>query len=371
MPPRPLAPRGPRKCTPKVCPQESDGNETHGGIGYQYGEAVEGAMGGLTEIFLREQLAGRRQKLESALAAGRETATLSRLLREVDAALERMEAGTYGLCEACHEPIEKERLLADPLVCYCLDHLTPDQQRALERDLELASLIQRELLPRRELSYDGWQIAYHYQPLGPVSGDYCDVVIPEDPSQGLFFALGDASGKGVAASMLMAQLHAIFRTLLASGLPLRELVSRASRLFCESTSPGSYATLVCGRAGRSAKLEICNAGHTPAVWVRNGQATKLEATGVPLGMFSSVDYPTQTIQLSRGDTLFLYTDGLTETHSAGGEEYGEERLMKVLERSASLTPQAILQACIQDAQQFGAGAPASDDLAMMAIRRVE
>jgi sigma-B regulation protein RsbU (phosphoserine phosphatase) len=128
---------------------------------------------------------------------------------------------------------------------------------------------------------------------------------------------------------------------------------------------------VCGRAGRSSALEICNAGHTPAVWVRNGQPTKLEATGVPLGLFSSVDYPTQSIELARGDTLFLYTDGLTETHSARGEEYGEDRLMKVLESSASLSPKAILQACIEDAQQFRADEPASDDLAMMAIRRVE
>jgi phosphoserine phosphatase RsbU/P len=241
-----------------------------------------------------------------------------------------METGTYGICEECQEPVEKDRLLADPLVRYCLDHLTQSQRRALEQDLELASQLQRELLPKKNLSLDGWEVSYHYEPLGMVSGDYCDVVIHENESKGLFFALGDASGKGFAASMLMAQLHAILRTLIATGLPVQALVERAGRVFCESTMSSLFATLICGRAGASGEIEICNAGHCPALLVQAGKVTRLEATGVPLGLFCTGTYPPQRARLAPGDSLFLYTDGLSEARSSNNEEYGEDRLAEVL-----------------------------------------
>jgi len=107
-----------------------------------------------------------------------------------------MTNGAYGLCHRCHEPIEQDRLLADPLLCYCLDHLSRSQLDALQRDLELASQVQPNLLPQMNLCTSGWETSYHHAPLGTVSGDYCDLI----PSDGqLFFALGDVSGKGVTA----------------------------------------------------------------------------------------------------------------------------------------------------------------------------
>lgn len=114
---------------------------------------------------------------------------------------------------------------------------------------------------------------------------------------------------------------------------------------------------------------MCNAGHMPAVWLHNGQVTTLKAASVPLGMFSSVEYASQSVRLAGGDTLFLYTDGLTETRSKGGEEYGEERLVKVLERAGSLAPEALIKACVEDVQRFRADGPGEDDLSLMAIRR--
>jgi sigma-B regulation protein RsbU (phosphoserine phosphatase) len=154
----------------------------------------------ITELFLRDQLLARRRRLESAPRPAELQDGIVQLLKEVDAALARMEAGTYGLCEACHEPLEKDRLLADPLVRLCVDHLTPNQRRALEQDLELASQLQRGLLPEANLTFGGWATSYHYRPLGLVSGDYCDLVVRENGSKNLFFALGDVAGKGVAAS---------------------------------------------------------------------------------------------------------------------------------------------------------------------------
>jgi sigma-B regulation protein RsbU (phosphoserine phosphatase) len=323
----------------------------------------------VTGTYLREQLLTRRQKLESALSVSKGSTSLLGLLKEVDAALERMEAGTYGICESCREPVEKERLIADPLVRYCLDHLSADEQRALERDLELAAKIQRELLPQRDLHFGGWETSYHYQPLGLVSGDYCDLIIHEDSSRVLYFALGDASGKGVAASMLMAHLHAIFRTLIASGLPLQELMERGGRVFCESMTSGLFATLVCGRASTTGEVELCNAGHCPALVVREEAVIRLEATGVPLGMFRKGEYATHQVRLAPNETLFLYSDGVSEARSLAGEEYGEARLLNLLASRRGLPPAALIRACIEDLSVFRAGATLSDDLTLMAIRR--
>lgn len=328
-------------------------------------------MADVTDSFLRDQLLSRRNKIESTISvlSHSEAKSLTQLLGEVDSALERMEVGTYGICETCHDTIEKDRLIADPLIRYCLDHLTSAQRRALEQDLELAAGIQRELLPKQDFRYDGWETSHHYQPLGPVSGDYCDIAIPEVEAGNLFFLLGDASGKGIAASMLMTHLHAIFRTLISSGLPLPQMVGRAGRVFCETTMSNLFATLVCGKATRSGEVEICNAGHCPALVIRQGGLTRLESTGVPLGLFCEVEYSVEKAHVAPGETLFLYTDGVSEARSVKQEEYGEGRLAQVLSRCHSLPPRELIHACLEDLAAFRSGAPLTDDLTMLAIRR--
>jgi len=136
-------------------------------------------MATLEIAFLHNQLEDRKRRLEAAIAVAPPNAGLAGLLREVDSALERMAKGSYGLCQECHEPVEQDRLLADPLVRYCLDHLTLPERDALQRDLDLASEVQRNLLPQAGLRAGGWETSYHYAPVGPVSGDYCDL-IPSD-----------------------------------------------------------------------------------------------------------------------------------------------------------------------------------------------
>ena len=319
--------------------------------------------------FLRTQLRQRRQKLEAALADSTQNAALAQLLQEVDAALGRMEKGTYGICEECRETIEEERLIADPLVRYCLTHLTAEQQRALEEDLELASRIQRGLLPQQNLRVAGWRVHYHYDPAGPVSGDYCDLIHSEDRAGDLYFLLGDVAGKGVSASLLMSQLHAMFRSLTSVGLPLDQLLALANRVFCESTMAGQYATLVCGRAGRAGEVELSNAGHLPALLVRQGKVTRLEATGLPLGMFCNGQYSVKRLNLEKGDSLFLYTDGLSEARDRSGAEYGVERLARFLGQQNALPPDALIASCLQDAKAHSDGAPHGDDVTLMVLQR--
>lgn len=319
------------------------------------------------EPVLRQQLIDRRHKLQAATNGFHRPAELTRLLDEVDAALHRMEVGVYGLCEVCHDSVEQERLIADPLTRFCIDHLSANEQRALEEDLELAAQIQNTLLPPPSRKIDGWEVAYHYQPAGPVSGDYCDLISGED--QSLYFILGDVSGKGVAASMLMAHLHAMFRTLTSIDLPLEQMVERASRVFCESTLPTQYATLVCGKAATNGSVEICNAGHLPPLLVQQGVVSSIPATGLPVGVFCSESFTCNKFQMRKGDSLFLYTDGFSERSNAGGLEYGVERLSNLLRHNMDLSPQYLIESGVRDLESFADNGAPFDDLTLMAIQR--
>lgn len=318
---------------------------------------------------LRDQLSERRQKLEAVIAGSHEHAQLTQLLGEVDSALNRIDSGQYGICELCHEPIEKEGLASNLLLRFCLDHLSPDEQRALELDLELASRMQRELLPQQNFSHDGWEIYYHYEPKGPVSGDYCDVVAQPSDGGALFFAIGDVSGKGVAASMLMSHLRAIFRMLISAGLPLGQQLERANRVFCESTGSTNFATLIWGKAGPNGKIEIGNAGHCAPLLVRHGQVNSIAPTGLPLGMFCGGTYATEQLQMAPGESLVLYTDGLSEAVNPSDAEYGTERLLRVIEKRSQHSPEALVRACLMDLAAFQSGVPKRDDLSVMVIHR--
>jgi sigma-B regulation protein RsbU (phosphoserine phosphatase) len=314
--------------------------------------------------FLHRQLEERKQRLQMALSLAPQDGSLGGLLRQVDSALERIADGTYGLCQECHETIEADRLLADPLLCYCLDHLSASQRDDLQRDLALAARVQHNLLPQAGLLAGGWESCYHYAPLGPVSGDYCDL-IPSDG--GLFFVLGDVSGKGVAASMLMTQLHALFRSLTRLSLPLDQIVMQANRVFCESALAGHYATLVCGQAKASGEVEIYNAGHWPAIVVQRGGILRVDSTGLPLGMFCEVSVSETRLHMDPGDLLFLYTDGLSEARHAD-EEYGVDRIANLLCTHDRRHPKEVIAACLKDLDCFVDG-PAFDDVTLLAMQR--
>jgi sigma-B regulation protein RsbU (phosphoserine phosphatase) len=316
------------------------------------------------------QLADRRQRLTTALPEAGEAAThLNHLLQEVDAALERLDRGSFGICETCHEPIEADRLLADPLLRFCIDHLSPTQQRSLQEDLELAARIQIGLLPKQNIASHGWRASYRYQAAGPVSGDYCDLVLGEDGS--LYFMLGDVSGKGIAASMLMAHLHAMFRTLISIQLPFHQLMARASRVFCESTLPTHYATLVCGRAARNGEIELCNAGHVPPLVIQEGRVARMDATGLPVGLFCNQEFTVSRLALGAGGTMLLYTDGLPEARNAQENEYGFPRLLEWARGHRTLPPEDLVEALDKELRVFRAGAPTADDISIMAIQRTD
>ena len=324
---------------------------------------------------LRSQLVDRRSRLEQTISRVDRADDLIRLLNRVDAALSQVETGDFGRCDVCEEQIEDKVLLAHPMSTYCLCELSPERQRALEHDLDLAWRVQAALLPIPDLSFAGWRTHYRYLPHGPVSGDYCDLIVTGiNGDAKLYFMLGDVSGKGVAASLLMAHLNASCRALVQSGLPPHELVGRADRVLAESTLTSHYATLVCGFASLSGEVQIVNAGHCAPVVVRcGGEVEVMTGTGLPLGLSvtekSDAGYSVERLVLEEGDTLVLYTDGATEATNASQEEYGPNRLAALLAGCSADTPQELIEKCLADVALFLDGQERSDDLTILALQR--
>ncbi len=329
-------------------------------------------MSAIADPYIRQQLEKRRDELSAAVSAmpsteAPEAEPLVSLINQVDSAVQRMDEGTYGICQACQGTVEKERLIADPLVQLCLDCLSTEEQRALERDLELAARIQRGLLPQADLRFGDWRIHYQYKPAGVVSGDYIDV-IPSANGK-VIFLLGDVSGKGVAASLLMTHLHAMFRTLAGINLELDKLLEMSNRLFSESTTAGQYATLVVGQAGRDGEVEIASAGHFPVLLASKSGVRQIGATGLPLGMFSTSRYTVQRAHLDPGDTLLLFTDGISEARSSSGDEYGICGLSLAAEERHGWKPNELIAACLRDVEKHSTGVRQADDQTLMAIQR--
>lgn len=312
----------------------------------------------------RDELIERRRRLE-AVAARSKAEQLFELLDAVDNALERMEDGSYGMCDVCHEAMGEDRLRGDPLARVCLECLSPTERQALEHDLELASSIQSRLLPSHDFETAGWEGYYIYEPLGAVSGDFCDVV---HDGESTFVLLGDVAGKGVAAALLMSHLSAIFRGLVGSGLTLVEIMDHANRMFSAAIPVGSYATMVAARLLTDGNVEISNAGHVPPLY-HNGRINQLPPDGVPLGLFCESSYSSQSLHLAPGERLVLATDGVIESTGPEEREYGIETLSALVAESPDTGPHDLADRLVSDVRRHRAGLPATDDTTLMVIRR--
>jgi len=249
-------------------------------------------------------------------------------------------------------------------------------QSVLEAELALAARVQLSLLPKPNCCLAGWDTAFSYEPARHVSGDYIDLI--ESGPDAFHFILGDVSGKGVAAALLMAHLHATMRVLLGSPLTLDEVVRETSSMFCQSSLPAQFVTLVIGRATRSGDVKLVNAGHTPVLFVRKNSIETLPSTGVPLGLFCGPEpSPVSTtleIRASVGEMLFLYSDGVTETIGVDGSEYAD-RLQTFLLRLPSTDPREAIAAVLDDLRTFSTGTAGgqhdsglADDRSLLALK---
>ena len=318
---------------------------------------------------IREKILDRKNKLVSLSQKYVAAAEVVNILEDVDAALIRMNNGTYGRCEVCGDPIEIDSLETDPFVKFCLEHMNYEQQRDLEEDLKLAMKIQRKLLPPTDIKVPGWDISYHYEPANIVSGDYCDIITPEENRDHHYLIMGDVSGKGVGASMLMTHLHAMFHSLIPLNLKSNEIMERVNRQLCESTSSSQFATLFLADAFDDGKVEVTNAGHCPPILFSNGSYKELATNGIPMGVMCGYCYKSSLVEMRPGDVLFIYTDGLSEA-SKGEVQFETDRILRLGKEFKNMNSRQIVEAVKMELNNFLNGAQKTDDLTIMALKKI-
>jgi len=228
-----------------------------------------------------------------------------------------------------------------------------EAERRAAQELEIAKQVQAHLFPQvlpplETLEYAGVCIQAR-----KVGGDYYDFL--DLGSRRVGFVIGDISGKGIAAALLMANLQANLRSQSAIAIdhPQR-LLRSVNQLFCENTPDGAFATLFFAEYDDAAcRLRYANCGHLPALVLRGDNSVeRLDATGTVLGIFKEWDCTIGECQLCSGDTLALYTDGITETYNSADEQFGEERLIEALQRHRSSSSQAALASIVEEVQRF-------------------
>lgn len=251
-----------------------------------------------------------------------------------------------------------------------------DRLLGLSRELELARNIQSALVPHTFPQHERLSVYGTMIPAAQVGGDLFDCFMLDD--QRLAFTIGDVSGKGIAAALFMAVSRTVLRVAASKGLSPRECLTEAHQfLYGERRATSHFVTCFYGILDlATGQLEYSRAGHNPPYLVRaNGERSQVQtldaASGLPLGMLRTVKYDTATVQLEPGDTLLLFTDGITEAMNPRQEEYGEERLVQLLgERASSLSVEELVQAVTHEATAFAEGAPASDDMTVLGVRYV-
>ncbi len=293
-------------------------------------------------------------------------------LQQLEEALARADNQTLGLCEVCHEYIEADRLALDFTACVCLDHYSAEQRRELEAELELSHKVQKALLPQEIPRIPGLQLAAFSQPAAIVGGDYFDFFRFRDGAPGL--AVADVMGKGVPASMLMANLQAALRILVPENHSPLAVISRLNRLFCHNVHLIKFITIFLARFEADRRmLQYCNAGHNPPLLLHGHEQANppflwLQPTGAAIGLAESFDYRSETISLAARDMLVLYTDGVTEAMNAAQEEFGEERLMQTATQFRHASPRHLIRQVRLALHDFTGRKGFADDVTIMAVK---
>jgi phosphoserine phosphatase RsbU/P len=243
----------------------------------------------------------------------------------------------------------------------------------MKRDLQIAREIQTWLLPARPPQVPGVAIAFSTRPANTVAGDYYDVFAypeSEPPNEKFLIAVADVAGKSVPAAMLMATIQASLKTLCTMPGPLTTLVCRMNRYACSNSQNGRRFTtaFIAEYDPGSRVLTYVNAGHNaPILRRRSGALEMLEEGGLPLGVMDAV-FASGSVTLEHGDWLVVFTDGVVEAENVRKEEYGEARLIALLEGIAGLSPDAVMRRILLDVDQFVGTAPQHDDLTLLLLR---
>ena len=228
-----------------------------------------------------------------------------------------------------------------------------EAERRAAQELEIAKQVQARLFPQDLPALKTLEYAGTCQQARQVGGDYYDFLATGQ--ERLCLVLGDVAGKGIGAALLMANLQASVRGQCASGLDdPTQLMQSVNRLFCENTPDHAYATLFFSEYDdQTGRLRYANCGHLPALLLRaGGDLERLESTATVLGRFTCWECSIGETSLSAGDTLALYTDGVTEAGDPDAEEFGEQRLLECLEQNRECSPGDVVSAVIDEVRRY-------------------
>lgn len=240
----------------------------------------------------------------------------------------------------------------------------------LETEVQLARQIQQTFIPSVLPSHPNWQIAARWRTARQVGGDFYDVIELPNDKLGIFIA--DVADKGMPAALFMALTHTLVRAAVAETSSPREALRRVNDSLLPDTHQGMFITAVYGELDlKAGTFTYVNAGHNPPFWMKtDGGLEKLTRTSIALGVMEQPVIEEKTLSFAAGDTLLLYTDGLTEAFSPGGDLFGEGRLLDVIASLTIDSAEEVLRLIEECLNEFIDPLPLGDDLTMLAIRMV-
>lgn len=243
------------------------------------------------------------------------------------------------------------------------------QQERLERELQLAMEIQQRFQPTAPPTVSGYELQGISFPCYEIGGDYYDFIERDDGR--LVIALGDVSGKGTAAALLMSSLHAAVHAQAGSHETLVETISAVNRYLADNIPPNRFVTLFYAELDpASGALSFLNAGHNPPLIVHAaGTVEQLASGGLPLGIKRDAEYREGRTQLQPGDILVIYSDGVTEAASPSGEEFGPTRLYEVVSRNIDASAAGVRDRIESALTKFSQGTQAADDITLVIVKR--
>lgn len=253
--------------------------------------------------------------------------------------------------------IERERMAA-----------VEQARRLMERDLSQAAEIQQQLLPRRAPDIDGFELAGYNRACRTVGGDYYDY-IPRSAGK-MLVALGDVAGKGMPAALLMVNLQARVQMLAEQAGGPAAVIGSLNRAMIAACPANRFVTFfLCQINPATGEIAYSNAGHNPPYLVRaEGSVEELTGGGPVLGILPGINYDEQVTRLEPGDTIVLFSDGVSEAVNPAEEEFGEERLVALLRENRGLSASALINEVRTKVEEFTAGAPTTDDITLVVIR---
>jgi len=247
-----------------------------------------------------------------------------------------------------------------------------EANQRLQRDIDRAKRIQEGLLPQGTPRVPGFEMDWRYIPAEKVSGDYfdCFPLDPEAPDGPHCMVIADVSGHGISASMVMVMFKVLLRREIRPGRKLTEVLKRLNHTLLEQVGGIHFVTVFLATldpVGRS--IEWCSAGHCPQLVAKaDGTVQQLMSEDVFVGMFDQFEPESRICPLEPGDTLLLYTDGITEAENPGGELFGEDRLKAELSSHRCASPKIVLDGLLASMLQFEENHSRQDDLTLVAVR---